>query len=337
MSFWTKIRGPLELAAGAAAAYFVGPEVLAAFGSSGGAAAATEAAGAGIGADAAAVYAAPAMATDAESAGMGALFAENPAPAFDAGTLSGALKSSAPYISPAVQGVGALTAGGLAYSGQQQTNAANAQQAQQQEAFQAQMSNTAYQRATADMKAAGLNPMLAYSQGGATTPGGAQAVMGNAAGAGVSSATQALDTMGRIQNQFAQGDLINAEAQKTRADTLNAYLQGPKIEAETGQAVSSSRQAAMAAAATEAGIKGILADSDVKENTVGSRTSSAASDAQYLAFKARLAGLGVNEAQSYSDFWATPAGQRKPLADHVMNLGSSAAQAAGSLSKYLLR
>lgn len=90
--------------------------------------------------------------------------------------------------------IAAGVSGGLAAFGQERTNAQNAALAREQMAFQSQMSNTSYQRAVADMMAAGLNPMLAYLQGGASTPGGQTAVMQNALGAGATSATQGYQT-----------------------------------------------------------------------------------------------------------------------------------------------
>lgn len=52
-------------------------------------------------------------------------------------------------------------------------NATSLTSVREQMQFQERMSNSAYQRAMSDMKSAGLNPMLAFSQGGASAPSGA--------------------------------------------------------------------------------------------------------------------------------------------------------------------
>lgn len=61
-------------------------------------------------------------------------------------------------------------------------NEFNAEQARIQRGWEESMSNTAYQRAVKDMRKAGLNPYLAYSQGGAATPTGYSASSGGFSG-----------------------------------------------------------------------------------------------------------------------------------------------------------
>lgn len=83
---------------------------------------------------------------------------------------------------------GSLLSGGLALLGgilgnsqsaenTSSANAANLRVAREQMNFQERMSNSAYQRAMADMGKAGLNPILAYQQGGASSPNGASIQM----------------------------------------------------------------------------------------------------------------------------------------------------------------
>lgn len=98
---------------------------------------------------------------------------------------------------------GALISGTLSMIGGGMSNAANMDMVKQQEKFQERMSNTAYQRATADMKMAGLNPMLAYMQGSATSPSGAIAKIDDIISPAVSSAMGAMRVKQELKNMKA--------------------------------------------------------------------------------------------------------------------------------------
>lgn len=69
--------------------------------------------------------------------------------------------------------VGSVISGAASLGGSIASARAAMSEADKQRNYQTSMSNTAYRRAVKDMRAAGLNPLLAYKQGGASTPSGA--------------------------------------------------------------------------------------------------------------------------------------------------------------------
>lgn len=124
--------------------------------------------------------------------------------------------------------LGGLSSGVLGWLGQKDANETNVQiarettaasqaMAREQMGFQAQMSNTAYQRSRADMEKAGLNPMLMASQGGASTPQGASgnatsAHVENALGGVVSSARDTLATLASVDKMRADTRVSDTQA-----------------------------------------------------------------------------------------------------------------------------
>ena len=158
------------------------------------------------------------------------------------------------------------------FIGAKQTQRWEKQASRVQMDFQERMSNTAYQRAMADMRQAGINPIMVTKLGGASTPTGAKASSPDLGKIG-SNAVQASNAISQARLAKANADLATQDFDVLKARGLSkSILTGNPINLLINSAINT-----LSKADQEKAIKGILELVGVK---IGHADSNSAKDTE---------------------------------------------------------